>query len=330
MGDEQAKDLMEGFCRVCRICNGKICAGEVPGMGGVGTGSSFRANLDALARIKFNMKVLKCTKIPSTNTNLLGLDLDIPVLAAPVGGVSSHMSKKVTEEEYIKSLIEGCYSQNTIGCIGDGPHEYVYKSGYKAIKAVNGNGIPFIKPWNDKLFFKKIEEAKEIGAKIIGIDMDSIGIGNLVESIPLRTAKELKEFINKIPFQVILKGIMTSEEAQIAVEMGSAAIVVSNHGGRVLDYTRGTAEVLPDIVKHVNGKIPVLVDGGIRSGADVLKMLALGADAVMIGRPIVISVFKDLKNGVGNYLKQIKKELVKSMLLTGCEKVCDINSNILV
>jgi 4-hydroxymandelate oxidase len=232
MRNEQAKDLMEGFCRVCSICNGKVCAGEVPGMGGVGTGSSFMANLEALAKIKFEMKVLKCTQIPSTNTNLLGLDLDIPVLAAPIGGVSSHMSKKVTEKEYIKSLIEGCYSQNTIGCIGDGPHDYVYQSGYKAIKAVNGDGIPFIKPWKDELFFKKIEEAKETGAKIIGIDLDSIGIGNLVESIPLRTTKELEELISKIPFQVIFKGIMTPEEAQIAVEIGSDAIVVSNHGGR--------------------------------------------------------------------------------------------------
>ena len=81
---------------------------------------------------------------------------------------------------------------------------------------------------------------------------------------------------------------MTPDEAEIAVEVNAAAIVVSNHGGRVLDHTPGAADVLPEIAGRVKGKITILADGGVRTGADVLKLLALGADAVLIGRPLVI------------------------------------------
>lgn len=332
MGVEQARDLMKGFCRVCPVCNGKACVGEVPGMGGTGSGSSFIANVEALANIKLKMKVLATHSIPSTNTSLLGLDLDIPVLAAPIGGTPFNMSKEIPEEQYIMSLLQGCYEQGTIGCTGDGVPDYVYKSGFAAIKAVHGKGIPFIKPWEDAAFLQKAEQAKDLGTEIIGIDIDSIGLGTVKmmgTSIPLRTPKQLEALIKKIPFKVILKGIMTPEEAQFAIDAGATAIVVSNHGGRVLDSAPGTAQVLPAIAQQVNGRIPILVDGGVRFGADVLKMLALGAQAVMIGRPLTIAVFSDFENGVQNYLAKIKKELVQSMLLTGCEKISDIDSNIL-
>ncbi len=332
MGVEQARELMKGFCRVCPICNGKACIGEVPGMGGTGSGSSFMANVESLANIKLKMKVMATHTIPSTATTLLGLDLDIPVLAAPIGGTPFNMSKEISEEKYIMSLLQGCYEQGTVGCTGDGVPDYVYKSGFAAIKAVHGKGIPFLKPWEDTAFLKKAAEVKDLGTELIGIDIDSIGLGTVKmmgTSIPLRTPKQLETLIKKIPYKVILKGIMTPEEAQFAIDAGAAAIVVSNHGGRVLDSAPGTAQVLPSIADKVNGRIPVLVDGGIRFGADVLKMLALGAQAVMIGRPLTIAVFSDFDNGVQNYLAKIKKELVQTMLLTGCEKISDINNTVL-
>ncbi len=90
----------------------------------------------------------------------------------------------------------------------------------------------------------------------------------------------------RLPF--IIKGIMTVDDALMAVESGASAIIVSNHGGRVLDYTPGTCEVLPDIAKSVKGKITILVDGGVRTGVDVVKMLGLGADAVLMGRPLLL------------------------------------------
>lgn len=332
MGIEQARNLMEGFCNVCSVCNGKGCPSKVPGMGGAGTGASFRANLEALAKIRLNMKVFKCTRKPLTKGRVLGLNLDFPVLASPVAGVPFNMSKKVSEEDYINAVVGGCFKQGILSCVGDGLPDNIYKAGYNAIKKVNGCGIPFIKPWDDKTFNRKIEEAKEIGTEIIGIDVDAIGLSTINmmgASIPLRTPKEYAELIKKTPFKIILKGIMDAEEARMALEIGADAIVVSNHGGRVLDYTKGTADVLQEIVKEIKGQIPVLVDGGVRTGTDVLKMLALGADAVMIGRPVAISVFKDMENGVKEYFEGIKADLVKAMILTGCDSIADINPGII-
>lgn len=332
MNYQQAREKMTGFCRVCPTCNGRACAGEVPGMGGTGSGSSFMANVDALSQIKFKMRVLKNTQQPSTKTQLLGLDLDIPVLAAPIGGASFNMCKDADEYQYISSLLKGCVAEGVIGCTGDGVPAFVHQSAYKAIEEVDGTGIPFIKPWQDDMFLKKVEGACATGATVMGIDVDSIGLStvNLMgSSIPLRTFAEFAKLRSQIPLKVILKGIMVPEEAQMAVDMGADAIIVSNHGGRVLDYAQGTAEVLPEIVQAVKGKLPILVDGGIRTGADVLKMLALGADAVLIGRPLSISVFSDFDNGVSEYLKKIKKELIQSMLLTGCSSIEKIDSSIL-
>lgn len=127
----------------------------------------------------------------------------------------------------------------------------------------------------------------------------------------------------------ILKGIMTPDEAVLAVKAGADAIAVSNHGGRVLDHVPGAAEVLPGIADAVKGRITILADGGIRTGGDVLKMLALGADAIMIGRPFSIAALGGLKKGVIKYLEQIKSELVSAMVLTGCKRVTHVSRSIL-
>ena len=114
---------------------------------------------------------------------------------------------------------------------------------------------------------------------------------------------------------------MNVESAMAAVEAGAYAIVVSNHGGRVMDFMPGTADVLPENAKAVTGRVKVIVDGGIREGVDILKMIALGADAVMIGRPVCIAAFGGGKEGVEFYLKEKTKELNQAMILTGSSAV---------
>ena len=122
---------------------------------------------------------------------------------------------------------------------------------------------------------------------------------------------------------------MTVADARIAADAGVDAIVVSNHGGRVLDGTPGTAAVLPAIAEAVGENLPVLVDGGIRSGTDVLKMLALGAKAVLIGRPFCVAAVGGLTEGVVSYLAGVKGNLTSAMALTGCATIKDINSSVL-
>lgn len=329
---DHAKELMKGYCRVCPVCNGKACAGEVPGMGGLGTGSSFKANVDALEKIRFNMRTIHDVTEPDTSTELMGFKLDIPVFAAPIGGVSFNMGGKITEEEYISSKLKGCVAKGIIGCTGDGVPEFIHQSAFKAVREVEGNAIPFIKPWEAEEFEDKLAKALDAGAKAFGMDIDAAGLITLKKMgrpVTPKGSDKLRAIIKKVPVPFVLKGIMTADEALLAVEAGAAGIVVSNHGGRVLDHCPGTAEVLPEISRAVNGKCAVIVDGGIRDGNDILKMLALGADAVMIGRPFSIATVGGLQEGVEKYIDQLKAELTAAMVLTGTANIESVEPDIL-
>jgi len=126
-----------------------------------------------------------------------------------------------------------------------------------------------------------------------------------------------------------VKGIMTVDEALACVEAGVDAIVVSNHGGRAMDHTPGTAEVLPFIAKAVQGRLVVMVDGGVRTGTDVLKMLALGAEFVLVGRPVIIGAVGGGAEGVKMVMNRIADELRTAMILTGTSDVRSVSSRVI-
>jgi isopentenyl diphosphate isomerase/L-lactate dehydrogenase-like FMN-dependent dehydrogenase len=329
---QTARDRMKGYCRVCPVCDGRACAGEVPGMGGIGTGSAFMNNLSALSAFRLNMKTLHNVTEPDTRIELLGRQLDLPVLAAPIGGVSFNMGGKISEDDYIRSVLAGCTEKGTLGCVGDGVPAFIHEAGYAAIRELSGAGIPFIKPWADPELFEKLEKAEETGAAVVGMDIDAAGLVTLKlmgRPVTPKPPEKLREIIRRAPMKFILKGIMTPDEARLAVDVGADAIVVSNHGGRVLDHTPGAAEVLADVAGAVKGQITVIADGGVRSGADVLKMLALGADAVMIGRPFSVAAVGGLEEGVAAYIEQIRSELVSAMVLTGTASVTAVDPSVL-
>lgn len=146
---------------------------------------------------------------------------------------------------------------------------------------------------------------------------------------PGLTWEDVRWIMNRWDGKIIIKGIMDPEDARIAVEIGADAIVVSNHGGRQLDGAPSTIEVLPDIVRVAGDEIEVWVDSGFRSGQDVLRALALGADKVMIGRPYVYGVGAMGKTGVTKALEIIKTELDLTMAFCGINDVNNVSSNIL-
>jgi hypothetical protein len=327
-----ARENLNNSCRVCKACNGVVCSGEVPGMGGKGTGDSFKANFDALNNIKLNMRVIHDAKNPDISKELFGRKMDIPVFAAPVTGTTLNMGGKLTEEEYISSVIDGCVQAGIYPMVGDTAVDAFLMTNLEVLKKYNGNGIVFIKPWENENIINKIKLAEEAGAFAVGVDIDACGLITLAlhgKPVMPKGVEEIKELVSSTKLPFILKGIMTVDEAILAVEAGVDAIVVSNHGGRVLDQTPGTADVLEDIAKAVKGKVKILVDGGVRSGVDVLKMLALGADGVLIGRPFVTSSFGGKVEGVKTYIEELKSDLKSSMVLTGCKNIKDIDSRIL-
>jgi isopentenyl diphosphate isomerase/L-lactate dehydrogenase-like FMN-dependent dehydrogenase len=329
---DKARERMSGYCRVCRQCDGRACAGEVPGMGGLGTGSSFMNNIDALKAVKLNLRVLHQAQAPDLRCDFFGLALSMPVLAAPVGGASFNFCQQMSETEYTDAVARGCLRAGVAAGLGDSAKAEVVESSFKTLKEIGGKAIMFFKPWEQEALLAKLERLAGSGAPAVGMDIDAAGLITLaLMGVPVspKTPYQLREIVNHLPIPFIVKGVMTADEAMIALEAGAQAIVVSNHGGRVLDHTPGSAEALPHIAKLVKGRLKIMVDGGVRSGVDVLKMLALGADAVMIGRPIAIAAVGGGADGVVKYLDKIRAELTSAMVMTGCATVSEVSSRIL-
>ncbi|MCX8026386.1 MAG: alpha-hydroxy-acid oxidizing protein [Thermodesulfovibrionales bacterium] len=328
----EAAKLLKPYCRCCPHCDGKACAGEVPGMGGVGTGQSFIANVEALKNIKLNMRTIHEVKVPKTTIELWGHTLSMPIISAPITGVSYNMGGAISEEEFTRIWTKASVEAGTIAMTGDGADPTMFDSGCKAIKEVAGKGIAIIKPRANDEIIRRIKIAEETGAIAVGIDIDGAGLITMAlkgQPVSPKSPKEIEHLVKSTSLPFIVKGIMTPIEARICAESGASAIVVSNHGGRVLDQTPGTAEVLPKIVDSITSPIKIFVDGGIRSGVDVLKMLALGAHCVLIGRPLIISVFGGGKDAMVFLLNKYKTELTNAMLLTGASDVGYVSRSII-
>jgi 4-hydroxymandelate oxidase len=145
---------------------------------------------------------------------------------------------------------------------------------------------------------------------------------------PALTWKDLEWLQSITSLPLVIKGILRGDDAIKAVELGAKAIVVSNHGGRQLDGSIATIEALPEVVETVRERVEILVDGGIRRGTDILKALALGAKAVLIGRPILWGLAVNGEAGVRGVIDLYKDELDLAMALSGCAKLSDINKDL--
>ncbi len=314
-------------CKMCIVCDGVACRGEVPGMGGKGKGLGFIRNVAALDKITLSMRTIHGAKNPDLTFDFFGEALTMPVMPAPVAGVNLNMGGNVTEEDYIRAIIRGSKASGILPMVGDSLFLSFLEDNLKVLSEENVLGIPFIKPWNQEELKRRIDLAMKVNPLAIGVDIDSAGLDTLkqaeqrVDPTTLQDLKAIADYLN-VPF--IVKGIMTASEANLAILAGASAIVVSNHGGRVLDSVPATCEVLPDIAKAVGGRVKILVDGGVRSGVDVFKMLALGADAVLIGRPFAQYAIGGGEEGVQLYANQIFNELKGAMTLTGCSSLKEI------
>ena len=311
----QARERMNGACRVCPQCDGKACAGELPGMGGIRTGASFRANVSALEKICLKMRLIHEVRAPETACEVLGLSLSMPVLIAPLAGTTFNMGNGLPEERFAQVVTEGARSAGTISCTGDGTSE-VFGSGLNAVQAAEGWGIPVIKPWAGEAFFERLERAAQAGCRVVGMDIDTAAITALAKSkrpVSPKSRAELSAIVEKahaLGLKFLLKGVLSVEDAR-AFEAGP-----------------GTAAALPAIAQSVR-RMTVLVDGGVRAGADVLKMLALGAAAVLIGRPAIIAAMGGEEEGVRMLLTRMQRQLEESMLLTGCASVREAGPHLL-
>ncbi|CAA0829469.1 Peroxisomal (S)-2-hydroxy-acid oxidase GLO4 [Striga hermonthica] len=155
-----------------------------------------------------------------------------------------------------------------------------------------------------------------------GSGIEALASKMLDDSLCWKVIGWLKSITN---LPILVKGILTQEDAIKALKAGVDGIVVSNHGARQLDYTPATITVLEEVVLAVKGKIPVICDGGVRCGSDIFKALALGAQAVMIGRPVIYGLSAKGQNGIRQVIEVLKDELEQTMAMAGCCKVKDIS-----
>ncbi|MDR4035529.1 alpha-hydroxy-acid oxidizing protein [Dysosmobacter sp.] len=320
------------YCKACPVCNGKACGSTMPGPGSKGTGTVAVRNYQAWQEICLNMDTI-CENGPvDTKFNFFGHEYDLPVFAGPVGAVNLHYGDKYNDLEYNNILVPACAQAGIAAFTGDGTNPEVFTAAAAAIGANGGKGIPTVKPWDRDTLYAKLDAAKASGAKVFAMAIDAAGLPFLKNMTPpagSKTVEELREIVAMAEKPFIVKGIMTVAGAKKALEAGAKGIVVSNHGGRVLDQCPSTAEVLPAIVDAVGGRMTILVDGGIRTGIDVFKALALGADAVLIGRPFVTMVYGAGAEGVKTYVEKLKAELADTMAMCGAHSLADISRSML-
>lgn len=330
---EKAKGNIGPYCKACPVCNGKACRNQMPGPGAKGVGDTAIRNYDKWQEIRVNMDTITENTPVDTSLELFGQKFRYPFFAGPVGAVKLHYGDKHTDATYNDILVSACAENGIAAFTGDGVDPEVMRAAAKAISSVEGKGIPTVKPWNLETIEEKMKLVKEAGAFAVAMDVDAAGLPFLKNMNPpagRKTVEELAEVIRSCgttPF--IVKGIMTVKGALKAKEAGAAAIVVSNHGGRVLDQCPATAEVLREIKAAVGDSMKIFVDGGIRSGTDVFKALALGADAVIIARPFVTAVYGAEEEGVKVYVEKIGAELEDTMAMCGAHALSEISPDMI-
>lgn len=324
---KNARSKMAPQCRVCKECNGVVCKGEIPGTGGKGSGAAFKICLDFLSSVKIKLDTIYENEGQDTSISLFDKDFKYPFFVAPIGGMNLNYNGAITEAEYDEAVVFGAIKAGTAAFTGDGANDSLFLDSLPVIKKANGIAVPTIKPWKNEKAIEKIKLLEEANAMAFAMDIDSAGLINLAlagKPVSAKSVKELSEITasTRIPF--IVKGVMTAEGAKKALEAGAYGIVVSSHGGRVLEHAPATCAMLPEIKEAVGDKLKIFVDGGIRSGADVFKAIALGADAVLIGRPYVIAAFGGGAEGVELYSEKIGAELRDIMIMSGCKNISDI------
>jgi len=315
-------------CKACPVCNGLACGNTLPGPGSKAPGNGAYDNWNAWQQIKLNMDCIVPAGAVDTSLDFLGRKLKFPLVTGPIGSTKMQYTPDTDVREFNRDVAAAAVNLGFVGAFGDGIEPGVFTDSLGHSANFGGVSMPVINPSSDEEIREKIALANEAGTFAVGVVIDSAGLPHLRKTnvnAGTKTVEQLRALreCTKAPF--VIKGIMTAKSALKAVEAGADAIIVSNHGGRVLPFAPATAEVLPEIADAVKGQTKIIVDGGIRSGIDIFKALALGADAVMICRPILVSWFGGGQQGIELLVNKLRAELDDVMYVCGARKLSDIN-----
>src|SRR4051794_30238128 len=317
--------------------------------GGSGDELTLRDNREAFARRQLRPRVLVDVGDVTTATTVLGGEISMPVLAAPTAFQRlAHADGEVATAR-AAAAVGTAMCQSTLSSI----------TPMELSRAVPGGRLWFQLYWSSDRGFtaELLASAAEAGfeAVVFTVDFPAAGrrerdirgafslpkelelpnipealerqgfpaaLGEIVDTTP--TWRDLEWLHETCSLPVLLKGILSAEDGLLAAEHGAAGVIVSNHGGRQLDGVAASLDALPEVVDAVGERVEVLVDGGIRRGTDVLKALALGARAVLVGRPVVWGLAVGGEDGVCEVLKLIRAELELGLTLLGCRSPAEV------
>jgi isopentenyl diphosphate isomerase/L-lactate dehydrogenase-like FMN-dependent dehydrogenase len=296
-------------------------------MGGADDEVTLRENMAAFERRKLRPRVLVDVGSVSTATSVLGTEIALPVLIAPVA------IQRLAHPDGEEAVARAAAAAGTIMCLS-------------SVATCAPRDLPTGKRWFQVYIWRDraktdaaIEEAVESGfsALVLTVDVPYLGRRERDARVDFKVPEHLTvqgdmfgeafdataswrdlEWLAGYGLPIVLKGILTAEDAVLACEHGAAAVVVSNHGGRQLDGVPASLDVLEEVVEAVGDRAELLLDGGVRRGTDVLKALALGARAVLIGRPMLWGLAAAGEEGVTDVLRMFQEEIELGLALLGC------------
>ncbi len=319
--------------------------------GGAGDERTLHENVAAWGRRRLRPRVLVDVSAVSTATTVLGTPVGTPVLVAPTAlqrmahpDGEPGMARAAAAAGTLMTLSTLCTSTPAeVAAAAPGAPRWLqlYVTRDRAIShalvdAALDAGFGAVVVTVDAPVPGRRERDHRTGFKVpADLDMPAVtaalgrSAGVTVEDFfsvvdPAVTWKELERFAGECPLPVLVKGIQTGEDAALACEHGAAGIVVSNHGGRQLDGVSATAEILPEVVDAVGGRLEIIVDGGIRRGTDVVVALALGAQAVLVGRPALWGLAAGGEAGARGVLELLNAEVANALALLGCSSPADV------
>jgi isopentenyl diphosphate isomerase/L-lactate dehydrogenase-like FMN-dependent dehydrogenase len=321
--------------------------------GGAGNERTLRRNAEAYEGWELRPRVLVDVSEISTRTTVLGTEVELPFLVAPVA------FQLLAHPDGEAGMARAAAAAGTVMCLS---------SLTSTRPGEVAEAAPDAKRWMQVYLFRDravthaiVEEAAESGYEALLLTVDApyagprerdhrtgfqvpaeirapaieraVGHRSLTPAEvfalvdPSITWEDLERLCNEFDLPVLVKGLITGEDAALAVEHGAAGVVVSNHGGRQLDNAPATIDALPEVVEAIDGRIPVLVDGGIRRGTDVAVALAIGAQAVLVGRPALWGLAVDGEAGARLALDILAEELRLALALLGAGSPADLTAD---
>lgn len=300
--------------------------------GAAETKATFHRNPRAFRQYLFRQKIFHDVSEPDISIELFGCTLPIPAITAPVGSFS------LIGPDAEREVAEGSERAGAMMFTSQAA-----KFDPKGWRSAARSPLVFMAYMNrgKEEVSEYAKTAEDLGFAAVGITMDTVKPVKIGDEVPLSTKdgkprrghkstpKDIEWMKQQVRLPVVVKGIMGADDARVAVDSGADALVVSNHGGRILDFNRSALEALPEVVDAAAGKVPVLLDSGIRSGGDIVKAMALGARAVLTGRPIAWGVGAFGAHGVERVFAIFAEEMQRALTMTGVARVREITSGIL-